>query len=60
MAKSFPMTLVHLDFIREVTDVHHLNMKKQDCMVLGRVCRPVVFSLREWRKACHDCKKKYL
>jgi hypothetical protein len=40
MAKSFPLTLVHLDFIREVIDVDHLNMKKQDCMVLDRYGDP--------------------
>jgi hypothetical protein len=54
------MTLFNMDFNREVIDIYHLNMKKQDCMVLGRVWRPVIYSLREWRKAHHDCKKKYL
>jgi hypothetical protein len=36
-----------LYFNREVIDVHHLNMKKQDYIVLSRVWKPVIYSLRE-------------
>jgi hypothetical protein len=54
------MTLVNVYFHREVFDVHHLNMKKQDYLILSRVWRPIIYSLREWRKGRHECKKKYV